>query len=170
MAMKKLLLFISIIALLAAACNNSQQASVPTLPTTQNTEDANTTPTGSQTPYCAGNTPTEIGGVVYPIDPKYGNLDELGQLFTANDCGESRLKEVTADRTDYDLGLTLVLKANPTDNLISLLRAIGFSCANNLPALTCKEWKLTKNVKVDELLKLQPFHKLFLRDDCINCG
>lgn len=33
----------------------------------------------------------EIGGTRFPVAPKYKHLNWLGQLFTADDCGEERL-------------------------------------------------------------------------------
>ncbi len=163
--MKKLILVIPVIALLAAACNNSQQTSIQTPPVTENT---NATSNSKPTTYCTGSIPREIGDVVYPVDPKYGKLNWLGQIFTANDCGAERLKEVAGD--NFDVGSSLKLKTVPKQDFISVLTEIGYVCSNSQSASNCTEWQLNKSVKVKDVLKLQPFASFIEYDGCINCG
>ncbi|MCK5123274.1 MAG: hypothetical protein KAQ87_03970 [Candidatus Pacebacteria bacterium] len=115
---------------------------------------------------------TAIGGNVYPIDLKYKKLHFLGQLFTAADCGQERLSQIDGvDGENYILGPRIVLKNNPSQELVNVFKSIGFNCCDKVLDDECKEWSHDNySIKISELLKLEPYHKNFNRDDCINCG
>lgn len=114
---------------------------------------------------------TDIGRDVYPIDPKYAGLGFLGQLFTAYNCGSTRVSKIFGvDGDNYTVGSTIWLKNNPSQSLISTFKSIGFKCNEEASDASCKEWELRGSVKVDELMKLEPYHESFKADDCINCG
>ena len=115
---------------------------------------------------------TAIGGNVYPIDLKYKKLHFLGQLFTAADCGQERLSQIDGvDGENYTLGPRIVLKNNPSQELVNVFKSIGFNCCDKVLNDECKEWSHDNySIKINELLKLEPYHKNFNRDDCINCG
>lgn len=156
--MKKLLFVVGSIALLAAGCNSQTNVSQTT-----NISIAN-----QPKPYCTGSIPREIGDVVYPVDPKYGKLNWLAQIFTANDCGPERLKEVAGD--NFDIGSELKLRSVPKQDLINVLKEIGYVCINTQTSTSCTEWRLNKSVEVKEVLKLQPFADFIEYDGCSNCG
>ncbi len=114
---------------------------------------------------------TDIGSDVYPIDPKYSTLQFLGQLFTAYKCGPERVSKIFGmDGDDYTLGSGIWLKNNPSQSLINTFKSIGFRCRENNPDASCKEWELLNEVKINELMKLEPYHENFKGDDCIHCG
>jgi len=122
--------------------------------------------------FCADTpTPTDIGRDIYPIEIKYINLGFLGQIFTAYKCGPERVDQIFGvEGTDYTLGSTIWLRDNPTQSLIDTFKSIGFTCDEESPDATCKTWKLLDTVKVDDLIKLEPFYQNFEADDCQNCG
>ena len=112
-----------------------------------------------------------IGGEYYPVDPKYGNLNWLGQLFTADDCGGERVKELMMVNGDnYTFGSAIWLKDNPSQSLINILKSIGYTCGETTNENICKKWELNETVKVKDLLKLKPYYEEFQSDDCRNCG
>lgn len=115
--------------------------------------------------------PTDIGRDIYPIDPKYNGLGFLGQLFTAYPCGSARVSKIFGVKNgNYTLGSTIWTKNNPTTQLINTFKSIGFKCADKSTEQTCKKWDLSKTVKVDDIVKLEPFHAEFEADDCTICG
>ena len=113
-----------------------------------------------------------IGGYVYPIDIKYKRLNFLGQLFTAANCGKKRLSQIDGvDGENYTLGPRIILKNNPSQELIDVFKSIGFDCCGKVPDSECKEWSHDNySIKINELLKLEPYHENFNSDDCVNCG
>ena len=114
---------------------------------------------------------TCIGGYVYPIDPKYKNLHFLGQLFTAANCGQERLSQIEGVvGENYTFGPRIILKDNPSQELVNVFRSIGFNCDDKLPDNECKEWSPDEFIKISELLKLEPYYSYFSSDDCENCG
>ena len=123
-------------------------------------------------PLCtAAPTGTDIGRDVYPIDPKYKNLEFLGQLFTASTCGPERLSKIDGvDGDNYTLGSAVRLIKNPNQNLINTFKEIGYKCEKDMSEILCKKWELWDVVKVSDLLKLEPFHENFEGDDCRKCG
>ncbi len=115
---------------------------------------------------------TAIGSDVYPINPKYKNLHFLGQLFTAADCGPERLSQIWGvDGENYTLGPRIILKNNPSKELIDVFKSIGFDCCDKVSDSKCKQWSHDNySIKISELLKLEPYHNDFSSDDCANCG
>ena len=114
---------------------------------------------------------------MYPIDPKYDGLGFLGQLFTAYNCGSTRISKIFGVEGDkYTLGSAIRLKGQPSQSLIEIYLSIGFNCydaESNAPCkseIGTKKIILDKPVKVEELMKLEPYHEFFRSDDCINCG
>lgn len=159
--MKKLFL-VSGILLLAAGCGNSN---IPMI----GQSNSNFSQNNHSISYCTDEEVSENGAILYPVHPKYGNLNFLGRLFTANDCSEVRLKEVM--RTDdYELGSTVWLKSNPSNEFIKVLSAIGYVCSERIAQNSCKKWRLEKTVKIEEILRLLPYVELIENDDCIYCG
>ena len=115
---------------------------------------------------------TAIGSDVYPIDSKYKSIHFLGQLFTAANCGEERLSKIWGvDGEDYTLGSAIWLIDNPSSSLVDTLKSIGYQCADKISDDSCKEWELEEIVKINDLLKLEPYYKNFKQDDCRRgCG
>lgn len=114
---------------------------------------------------------TDIGRDIYPIEIKYINLGFLGQIFTAYDCGPERIDQIFGvEGTDYTLGSAIWLRENPNQSLIDIFKSIGFECSEETPDATCKAWELLDTVKVNDLMKLEPFYQNFEADDCQNCG
>ena len=110
---------------------------------------------------------TAIGSEVYPINPKYEGLEFLGQLFTAYNCSTQRLSKIWGvDGDNYTLGLTIWLNDEPSQSLIDIFKSIGFYCAEE----SCKKWEILETVKIDDLMKLEPYYKTFKMDDCRHCG
>src|SRR5687768_2846944 len=70
--------------------------------------------------YCTeGGTFVEGGRFVYPIAPQWRHLEFLGQLFTADKCGEERMKVIAGVNGDnYTSGLTVYLKKNSNSELV----------------------------------------------------
>lgn len=110
---------------------------------------------------------TDIGSHLYPIDPKYGELNKLGQLFTAADCGQVRLNEFTGGSSDYTLGSRILLNDIPSEDFLTVFSSIGFECA---VGSDCTEITLSNIVTLDEILLLQPYYFEMSVDDCVNCG
>ena len=126
--------------------------------------------------YCTSKpVPTEIGRDVYPTNTKrYGNIDFLGELFTADDCGKERLSKIFGVlNNDYTLWPDILLQNEPDSNLILVLKEIGFelgsTCENSIEK-KCKHWSLKKTVPLEKILKLKPFAQEIKSSGCINCG
>lgn len=114
---------------------------------------------------------TDIGRDVYPVDPKYGGLGFIGQLFTAYNCGTTRVNKIFGvDGDNYTLGSTVWLKINPRQSLVDVFKFIGFKCGEGILDVSCKKWELEDTVPINDLMKLEPYHENFEADDCINCG
>ena len=114
-----------------------------------------------------------IGSDVYPIDSKYKNIHFLGQLFTAANCGQERLNQIWGvSGENYILGSAIWLIDNPSSSLIDTLKSIGYQCVDKSSNhSSCKMWELEEIVKVNDLLKLEPYYENFRQDDCRrNCG
>lgn len=119
--------------------------------------------------------PTEIGRDIYPINiEKYGNIGFLGELFTADDCGQNRVSLIFGvDGDNYTLWPDIGLKDAPSKGLLSVLQLIGFepiNCDDSQNISTCKYWSLKKIVPLDKILKLKPYAKEIESSGCINCG
>jgi hypothetical protein len=115
---------------------------------------------------------SDIGGDVYPTDPKYGDrLGYLGQLFTAVPCGEQRVQKIMGvDGENYIFGAEITLREAPSENLFKNLNTLGFVCNEKSDLKNCKDWRLVNSVKVNDILKLEPFSQEFSHIDCTNCG
>ncbi|MDF1497730.1 MAG: hypothetical protein P1P90_06815 [Patescibacteria group bacterium] len=114
---------------------------------------------------------TDIGRAVYPIYPKYADLDFLGQIFTASDCGMDRVNEVFGvEDGEYTLGSYIWLKDKPSKDLVNTFIDIGYKCDEEKPDEDCLEWELLEAVSVDELMRLEPFYNSIKQDDCRYCG
>ncbi len=116
-------------------------------------------------------TVTDAGSDVFPIDPKYKGIKFLGQLFTAFNCGSERVGKIFGvDGNNYTLGSAIWLKNNPSQSLISTFKSIGFKCSEEVSDVSCKKWELLDSVRVDDIIKLEPYSENFEADDCRNCG
>jgi hypothetical protein len=136
---------------------SSSVATVPSLATT--------------TDYCKQKpTDTEIGGLVYPIEPQYTHLEYLGQMFTAYKCGIKRLKQVEGEDLRYTIGSVIELRNNPTADFQEILRAVGYHCYYKIVDSSCRKWILENEVDVSSLIRVEPFSASILKDDCIKCG
>ncbi len=111
----------------------------------------------------------EIGGTRFPIAPKYKHLNWLGQLFTADDCGEARLNAFfTGENAPYGLGSTVWLKKKPDQQLRRLLKVIGYSPKEGDEKVSTY-WSLDKT-SVYKLLLLKAYSSKIKQDDCVSCG
>lgn len=114
---------------------------------------------------------TDIGRDIYPIDPKYKNTQFLGQIFTAYKCSEERMSKIYGVKGDtYTLGSSVLLKNNPSPSLIATFTSLGFECDQKTADATCTRWETKKILKIEDIMKLEPFSENFEVDDCINCG
>jgi outer membrane murein-binding lipoprotein Lpp len=114
---------------------------------------------------------TEIGRIAYPIKEAYAHLPFLGQLFTAAECGDDRLSNIFGlDGDNYTLGSMIVLTGDPAQGLIDSLKSLDFTCDDGNPETSCHRWKLSVDILMKDLLKLEPYHKEFQEDDCTHCG
>lgn len=102
-----------------------------------------------------------------PTDPKYSNLKNLGQLFTAIRCGNYQSKNIQDGK--FFTGIKLSLNTFPNDELLSNLLNLGFSCEEGVDHKDCKTWLLSKAVDAKSLIILEPFIDFFESDDCVNC-
>ncbi|MBD3330668.1 hypothetical protein GF354_04020 [Candidatus Peregrinibacteria bacterium] len=116
-------------------------------------------------------TVTDIGSTIYPIDSKYSNLNFLGQLFTAYECGADRVGQLFGVNGDsYTLGSSISLLDYPSQNLIDAFDTIGFTCHDENINENCKSWQLWETVNVDDMMMLEPYYQEFAGDDCTTCG
>lgn len=171
----KIALSVAILSILG--CNIPTATTTPEPKTEPQTESQATKPETKISLCDEKPTTTEIGRDILPIDPKYKDLGFLGQLFTAYPCGKDRVKQVFGVEGDsYTLGSTIFLKGQPSQALIDTYLSIGFSCFELSSGAACKsetgdkKIELSKTVKVDDLMKLEPFYEFFKSDDCVNCG
>ncbi|MEK7524202.1 MAG: hypothetical protein AAB588_04205 [Patescibacteria group bacterium] len=114
----------------------------------------------------------EIGGTRFPVAPKYKHLNWLGQLFTADDCGEERLGEFFGSEDEtYPLGSILRLKKSAKNDkqLRRTLKILGFSC-NEGNEKGCLYWNFSDSLPVYKILLLKPYAKKMQQDDCVHCG
>jgi hypothetical protein len=135
---------------------------------------------GDKSIYCTQEpVSTDIGRDVFPIDSKkYGNIEFLGELFTADDCGSERMLKLFGVRninaTIYNLGSNLRLSEEPDYELQRLLIEIGYEVGDTCEGLTdapaCRHWVLKKIVPVFDVLKLKPYANLIESNECVNCG
>jgi hypothetical protein len=115
-----------------------------------------------------GDTIAPNGRVFHAVFPKYEKLPFLGQIFTADDCGMQRFRQLFRDPdATYKEGSHLTLAPNAPEAVRTLLRSIGFTCDSGTP---CTDWTLKKWVRMGDLLKLKPYARYMTGDDCVNCG
>jgi len=120
--------------------------------------------------------PTAIGRDIYPVNiEKYGNIGFLGELFTADDCGSTRVSLIFGvDGNNYTLWPDIGLRNAPSKELLLVLQSIGFepgsTCSGSQNINTCTHWSLEKTVSLSEILKLKPYAKEIKSSGCINCG
>ena len=115
---------------------------------------------------------SDMGSAIFPIAEKYKNINFLGQLFTAYDCGEKRMNEFfSIKEKKYILGSTLWLSTNPPEKLVNTFKQIGYVCVEDKSVeSSCKKWRLNDEVDIDKIIKLKEFIKYIELDDCVNCG
>lgn len=121
--------------------------------------------------YCHGDGSLGMGGSSFPVDMKYNNFGEVGVIFTADDCGKARMKEL--DWETYTNGVRVFLKSSPSDGLLQMFKSRGFvpgvKCVSQSER-TCKAWEFKEDISVSNLLKLKTFAQEFDYVDCIECG
>ncbi len=116
-------------------------------------------------------TSTDNGREVYPVAEKYSKLQFLGELFTAADCNPERLGKIFGvDGDSYTLGSSLRLNKNPSPELVTSLKDIGYACKEINDEGVCRYWSLDKTAKIDDLRNLIPYLDFFESNDCVNCG
>lgn len=145
--------------------------SLPTVTTSEPKTEPQSTKPEPKISFCDEKpTPTEIGRNILPIDPQYKNLGFLGQVFTAYPCGKDRVSQVFGVEGDsYTLGSTIFLKQKASQPFSDILKDLGFFCSDKDVA-ECIKWSLKATVKIEDLIKLQPFADQITGDDCVNCG
>ncbi len=121
-----------------------------------------------ETRYCSMTPiPTAIGRDTYPASPKYAFLGMLGELFTAADCGDARLKQLYGQDQTFGWGIDLRLKAAPGTKLESALRDAGFQCTDE----GCTAWEQSATrIPVGTLAPLRSYVDEMQGYSCIHCG
>lgn len=134
---------------------------VPEVNVTVSESQVNNVPVANS--LCTDMAKTVSGRTRMPIAPKYGNLDILGQIFTAADCGEARLGQITwledspKGGQQYSFGLNINLKNPASPELLAQLLILGFDCETKTMFAVCRDWVANKVLTVADLQKLQPF-------------
>lgn len=138
----------------------------------QNIEGENDISNKSVVDVCTAEPVTnDIGRKVYPIKSDYQHLSYLGELFTAADCGEARINQLSSvKKGNYTVGSSFTIDFYPAPELANAFWEIGFRCADAVDLSSCKKWELNKVVPVKDLLKLQPYYREIESDDCVMCG
>lgn len=112
-----------------------------------------------------------LGREIYPVEQRYQKLEYLGPLFTAYSCSPERLEQLPGvEEGMYTLGSSILLKKEPTKNLLSTFKALEFKCIEDLAEEKCKKWVLEKPVSTQSMMQLQPYHNEFEADNCRNCS
>ena len=119
---------------------------------------------------------SDMGREIYPTNiDKYGNIGYLGELFTADDCGPSRVSllfGVTGNT--YTIKPDLGLKNKPSTKLLKVLQGVGFvpgDTCKNIDIENCQHWTLFNGqIPLTEILKLKPFANEIESSGCTNCG
>ncbi|MFA4831015.1 MAG: hypothetical protein WC862_00235 [Patescibacteria group bacterium] len=108
----------------------------------------------------------------YPVHPRYFGLSNLGQFFTADDCGKKRNDELAAVyKNGYALGsqVELFSNAEPTAELLTAFKSLGYACAADALDNACHLWTLGNAVTSTEFIKLKPFTNLLKKETCVKC-
>lgn len=112
----------------------------------------------------------ENGYTKYPVSDNYVHLPYLGQLFTAEECGEERLAKIYGvEGENYTLGINLFTKGAPSKELLSLLQKMEFQCPQGVGIQLCTTWILNSPVKLEDILKLKLYHQEISNDSCLEC-
>lgn len=112
----------------------------------------------------------ENGYTKYPVSDNYAHLPYLGQLFTAEECGEERLAKIYGvEDENYTLGINLSTKGAPSKELLALLQKMEFQCPQGVGLQLCTTWILNSPVKLEDILKLRPYHQEISKDSCMEC-
>jgi len=100
---------------------------------------------------------------IYPISAKYSSLDILGQIYTAVDCGDTRVAEIRWLETSpkgglqFSFGLNITLKDKPSTGLLEQLQSLGFVCDIKSMSSVCMSWSADKVLTLENLKLLKPF-------------
>ena len=120
-------------------------------------------PADSTNKLCTETAKTVSGRTRMPISSKYSQLDILGQIFTAADCSEERLAQITwleespKGGLQYSFGLNVTLTAAPSAELLAQLLVLGFDCNTKSLFSVCRDWSANKVISVTDLRTLVPF-------------
>lgn len=92
---------------------------------------------------------------VLPVASAYKNLEILGPLFTASDCGQERLNEILGEPALSTLDMVIVAKAKDSDPVLkSALEKAGFLCYDDIVNDGC--YTRQAGTKISDLLELKP--------------
>ena len=114
---------------------------------------------------------SDIGLEDHPIAAKYAHIKWLGQIFSSVGCDQERIEKifgVTGD--EFTIGLKVWTSLYSPDELKTTLKSIGFSCEDESSDSECLNWVNYDSMKIEDLLKLEPFYESITNDDCRNCG
>lgn len=116
--------------------------------------------------------PLAIGRYEYPKKEEYEHLNFFGELFTAAECGTSRVNKLFGIREgNYTLKPDIGIREDASKEFLSLLDEIGFECQQvSEETGQCWHWTLWEIVPVEEILRLKPYADEIVSDGCINCG
>lgn len=110
----------------------------------------------------------DIGGYRYPVAPKYKKLPWLGQIFTADNCGEMVFGErFDGEDSMYQWGSAITLRRRPNTNLRRILKVIGYE---EITTSSNSYYSLSGEVQYYKLLLLKPYYSTIKTDDCVDCG
>jgi len=111
------------------------------------------------------------GKIQLPVDSKYAGLDVLGQIFTAHNCGGTRVNSVTGvSGAYYTLGLGINLTYAPLGDFLLLLQEKGFKCAETGRDANCKKWKVDRLIELADIYELEPYADEIDSDTCLHCN
>lgn len=114
-------------------------------------------------------TPTEIGGLEYPIADAYtSRLTTLGEVFTQFQCGNAPFNE---GHRIFEQGSHMELLSAPSAELKKALQRAGFLCDNQYQSHSeCTEWTLIRHVPIEYLFPLEHYLEEIKREGCFHCG
>ena len=95
---------------------------------------------------------------------QFPNLEALGPLFTASECGDARLRQLLGENdpnAELTLNQVIILKTrNTSEDLRKHLQQAGFLCQENLVMNGC--YTRQAGTRVQDLLTLKPFADQFV--------